>query len=159
MNSIHILSGKVRTGKSARLLNWTQKTKSCAGILTLSINDKKYILDIASGEKRVLQSDLEIENNAVIKVGSYYFLRETFEWAKQMLLKAHNEHPQWFIIDEIGYLELNGSGFEPIITRLLPEIENNLLLVVREKLLERVTDHFKLKKYGKIFISERLPNE
>ena len=157
MNNIHILSGKVRSGKSTRLLDWYKKTSSCGGIITPLINGKKYIMNIESGEQRLLQGTGK-ENKNVIKTGNYYLLRETLEWAKNALFEANKTCPQWIVIDEIGYLELNNDGLEPAISRLLPEIEGNILLVIRERLVEKAVNHFQLYKYGKINISEQAPD-
>ena len=159
MNNIYIFSGKVQSGKSARLLEWSKRTPSCAGILTPSINGKKYIVDISDGEKKALQISGEMKNSDVIKVGRYFFSQEAFEWSKKRLLRACKNDPQWLVIDEIGYLELKGGGFEPAVTQILPEIENNLLLVIRDKLVRRVIEHFKLENYGNLIISGKLPDE
>ncbi len=158
MNNIHIFRGKIHSGKSTRLQQWTDKTDNCLGVITLSISDKKYIMDIGNGEKRMLQIENETHAKDFVKVGNFIFLNDTFDWAKQILLRAHKKKPRWLIIDEIGHLELNGQGFEPVVSQLLPVLDSNLLFVVRERLTKRVINHFNLKDFGKIIISEKLPD-
>ena len=56
--------------------------------------------------------------------------------------------PKWLVIDEIGPLELRGGGLEPMVGKILNEYKrtknNRLIIVVRENLLEKVIEHYKL---------------
>ena len=158
MNNIYILSGKVHSGKSKQLLEWSNKLSSAAGVVSPVTTGKKHIRNISSGEERILQVDSPIANKKIITVGNYFFIEETFAWARGILLQSNRSCPQWIIIDEIGYLELNGSGLEPAISQILPEIKHNVLIVIREKLIEKTIARFQLDKYGTIMISEKLPD-
>ena len=89
----------------------------------------------------------ENENETVVKIGNYKFLKESFEWAEKELLKAREFKPQWLIIDEIGPLELQGQGFDKVIKQLLilSELsETNFVLVVRENLIDDVISNYNL---------------
>ena len=53
------------------------------------------------------------------------------------------------MIDEIGPLELNGDGLEPVISEIvnwLDTFEGKLVLVVRDKLINDVIKKYKLEE-------------
>jgi nucleoside-triphosphatase THEP1 len=52
--------------------------------------------------------------------------------------------PGWLVVDEIGPLELKGQGFHDVLRELLQKRKENIILVVREGLVQQVTEHFKI---------------
>ena len=65
-----------------------------------------------------------------------------------MLLQSSRQKPEWLIVDEAGFLELDGRGLEPALTESLrlnsDNAPANIVFVVRESLVSRMAAHFKL---------------
>ena len=78
-----------------------------------------------------------------LEIGKYKFSAISFEKAITQTIKSIELHPNFIVVDEIGKLELNGLGFHRLIIELL-QIETNLILVVRNSLVEEVKAHYKL---------------
>ena len=147
MKKIFLLTGPKNSGKSTRLMNWVQQKNNIIGIICLRDKGKRELYSIGSN----IFKEFEVDNdsNPVVKIGNYYFLKESFGWAENELLKAREFNPQWLVIDEIGPLELQGKGFDKVIRQLLPgpELkETNLLLVIRESLVVDVIAYYNFDK-------------
>ncbi|MFA4923843.1 MAG: nucleoside-triphosphatase [Ignavibacteriaceae bacterium] len=146
MNDIFIYTGEKGVGKSTSLQEIFLQKQNVCGILQPRINGVKYLVDIVSGEKRRLEIDSHVPEEKVIPIGNYFFLEETFLWGKQKLSEAILTTNNLLIIDEIGPLELNGSGLEPVLSEIIFKgitLKKKLLLVIRPKLVEEVKE-----KYG-----------
>jgi nucleoside-triphosphatase THEP1 len=60
----------------------------------------------------------------------------------------------WLVVDEIGPLELEGKGLEPAITQIFSERDNfrgNILCVVRNSILEKFIQHYRIENSYEIF--------
>ena len=151
MNKIYIITGKTKSGKSTRLMEWalTDKIGYREGIIAPVISRKKYLFSTLSNQSKVL----EIQDNKVdnIEIGRYVFDPAVFAWAREQLFLALATSPRFLLIDEIGYLELKGRGLEPAFSAILNEFEKNkkfsLVLVIRETLLEKICEFYQLKNY------------
>lgn len=143
---IYILSGKVNSGKTTAISEWSKKIFNCGGILQPKINGKRFLVDIRTGEKKLLSVSDQTAKRDVISVGKYSFSYSAFDWAQKVLRKEMVNEPPWLIIDEYGKLELKGLGLEPVIGMLIDSISKSkrtdLIIVIREYLV----DNF-LKKY------------
>jgi len=148
--TIHILTGPVKSGKTTRLIAWIRYHEHCAGILAPVIDEKKYLYSIHHEQELPLEGDSGTPGQKRIDIGRYSFLLSSFEWARKELLTALNLNPRWFIIDEIGPLELAGKGLEPAVSTILNKFErakdHQLILVIRETLLEQVVSHYQLEE-------------
>jgi nucleoside-triphosphatase THEP1 len=139
MAKIYLLTGPINSGKSTRLLNWASKQKSITGIICLRENGKRILYSIYSKSYHEFETDDCQEK--VLKIGRYKFLQKSFLWGEQELTNSIGARSQWIVIDEIGPLELQGKGFFRITKRLISDEElkdSNLLLVVREQLVDEV---------------------
>lgn len=147
---IFILSGPVQTGKTTRLLNWVQNQDSVDGIIAPVIDDKRHLLHLSSGLQKQLEASANEPDNKIVKIGKFRFNTDVFSWACNRLNESISSSPLWLIIDEIGPLELSGKGLAPALTRVLnhPDKIGNLILVIREQLVEQVTDHFQLNRFA-----------
>lgn len=144
MNNIFILTGKIQTGKTTRLMLWAISQKNIDGILQPIIDGKRFIYHIRSRSLKPLETESK-EN--IISIGKYNFSNETFDWSKQILNDALISNNEWIIIDEIGPLELNGKGLEPTISRIIDikdKLESKILFVVREEILDKFVGRYKL---------------
>ena len=147
MKTIYFLTGPKNSGKSTRLLNWSKKQKNIIGIICPRDSGKRELYSILSNETRMLEA--EDKNQEILQIGQYNFLAESFRWAENELMKSVEIIPKWIVIDEIGPLELLSKGFYKATKNLIdnPElIETNLMLVVRDTLVEDIIKFFSLNK-------------
>ncbi|MFA6979302.1 MAG: nucleoside-triphosphatase [Ignavibacteriaceae bacterium] len=159
MNNVVIYTGEKGVGKSAYLQEiFLQKLNVC-GILQPRINGIKYLVDVVSGEKRKLELESVALEEKVITIGTYTFSEETFLWGKKKLIEAIASGNNLVIIDEIGPLELRGSGLEPVLFGIIFKAiasEKKLLLVVRPTLVEEVNEKYGLLNPVVIHYGEKL---
>ena len=91
------------------------------------------------------------DNEKDIRVGTYRFSATAFEWAKELLCPTPDVNYDYFIVDEIGKLELKNTGLEPAITNVFQffgkKKRTTVIAVVRESLQEEVIDSYDLKNY------------
>ena len=148
MKKILLYTGPVQSGKSSRLLSFVQNRNDVGGILSLVIDGKKYLYDISSGKKKLLEADSREKEINIVTVGRYKFKTEVFEWGRSILKKASTEKYNYIVIDEIGSLELEGKGLSPIADEIISKYftySPKILLVVRESLVGKFLHHYKLK--------------
>jgi nucleoside-triphosphatase THEP1 len=149
MAQIYIYSGPTHSGKTSRLETWIGKIQSIDGILMPTIDNKRYIKYIHTGEVELLETDTN-NPDLVQRIGNYRFENEVFQKAQNYLLDLIHKRLEWIIIDEVGFLELDGQGFEPAVSKVIQEVETkqniNLLLVIRDYLKDQILDFYKLDK-------------
>ena len=112
---IFLITGEVNSGKSTYLYDIFQqyKDRSPSGIIAPGVFDNGVktgydVIDLATGERKRLAVSSPPEE-AYFKVGRYYFLKKSFEFAKEALTALK---PDGIVfIDEIGPLELAGEGY------------------------------------------------
>jgi len=140
---LFILEGPVKSGKTTLLSNWINGREDVDGILAPVINGERCLLHISSLESHPLESPANKKDQ--VKIGRFTFSQKVFLWAQERLSTIDSLNINWLVIDEIGPLELQGYGFEPAITSLLrrySQTEINILMVIREGLVEKVLDHY-----------------
>lgn len=151
---IFIVTGPVHTGKTTRLMHWAASQTKIEGIFQPVIDDKRFIYHIASRTLKSLEVPSSAKDENTIKIGNYRFSKDTFEWSKKILLDSSPKDLEWLVIDEIGPLELDGNGLEPAISSILSKRENvsaKIVCVVREEILQKFIDHYKLHSSYEIF--------
>lgn len=94
--------------------------------------------------------EAELNEKNIQQVGRYTFSGSAFDWANKVLLQtAQLPEIKLLVIDEIGPLELQGKGLAPafdyIINNLRPD--QNLVLVIREKIAESIIMLYNLNQY------------
>lgn len=148
-----ILTGEQGSGKTTwltRLITALLERKiSVDGLLSLRENRgenhfRQVNQRIATGEQHALNTTEEI--SGVVRVGKFTFYDDAFDWAGQQLSDAAKDQ-EWFILDEIGPLEMQGKGYTPALTEIFSagEIPAQVLFTVRPGLLDEL-DTF-LQKY------------
>ena len=151
MKNIHILTGKIKSGKTTRLMLWASSQKNIDGILQPVIEGKRFIYHL--GSKTLKQLEIADEANAV-QIGNYKFSGTVFSWSQNVIVSCLQKDLDWLVIDEIGPLELEGKGLEPAITQIFSERDNfrgNILCVVRNSILEKFIQHYRIENSYEIF--------
>ena len=144
--SITILTGPVHSGKTTYLKTSYEGKKNVYGILTPIINGQRVFLNIATGEIFPMEA---FEEEATLAVGKYLFSKESFLKATTILTQALKQKEGTLMLDEVGPLELRGSGFYKIVREMVAD-KNSLLekmVVVRESILQDVIHFFQIKNY------------
>lgn len=143
-NKIHIVTGKIQSGKTTRLFEFIKDHKLVDGLLAPIVNDKRKLFHIYSKELKELE--VSYADTSTISVGKYRFLKETFVWGNTKLIESYNRVPEWLIIDEIGKLELIGKGLDPAVHQIINSTNNStkIVLVIRDYLLDEVIKRYNL---------------
>jgi len=147
LKKLLIYTEPVKSGKSTRLLSFVQNRKDVGGILSPLIEGKKYLYDISSGKKKLLEADSKEKEVNIVTVGRYKFQKKVFEWANEVLQKASEGNYSYLIIDEIGPLEFRGEGLSPVadeIIRNYNSCNSKIIVVFREHLTSQFLEYFKL---------------
>ncbi len=152
--SIILFSRPVRSGKTTELMLWCDQHKDAQGIL-MPDNGNRKIMNVRTKELFDIEcADPSKTKDPLISVGKYFFYTEAFEKANSILLEALAQKPSWLIIDEAGKLELDGKGFYPAIEKIIPLYkisgEGNLLITVRDSLVEKFVEQFDIRDHSLI---------
>ena len=149
--SIYIFTGEIKSGKTTRLQKFISENPCTDGILAPVINGKKHLVRIKTNETKLLDHDGVDKSVTLTKICSYDFIKSVFDWGQKELYDAYLQEPSWLIIDEIGPLELKGEALEPMVSKILNDgkpADTKIILVVRNFLLEKVIEHYKLHSKG-----------
>lgn len=131
-----IVTGKVGIGKTTVCHKVIQMAKSlgyrCAGILTpKAADDGIVILDIQTGKRQTLASISNIYEGP--RIGKYFFNPDAIEFGIRAIGRGISS--DILLVDEIGYLELQGKGFARALELIAAGRVKNSILVVRRELL------------------------
>jgi len=135
-----IITGSVGIGKTTvckKLLELARKDGyTCGGILTpkaIDGNNVKGIeaIDIQTGERECLAALEDIYDGP--RIGRYFFNPEGISFGAKAIEKGASA--DIFIVDEIGYLELQGGGFACAIAKVRAKKMANSILVIRKELV------------------------
>ncbi|MES2772545.1 MAG: nucleoside-triphosphatase [Bacteroidota bacterium] len=144
---ILIVSAAKHSGKTTRLIHWCQDRNDVFGILTPVVDGRRVFVDAHT--KETFRMEATETETSILEVGKYRFSKASFARASSIMLDALQQENGFLIIDEIGPLELRGSGFSETITRILEDERNGveIIIVVREELLEQVIRRFGLDRF------------
>jgi len=143
---IYVVTGKIKSGKTTKLFNFSNKQETVDGILAPIVNGIRYLYHIES--KKLIEYEVENSTHETISVGKYFFKKKSFYWANNILVKSYRQKPNWLIIDEVGKLELLHEGLYPSIKEILnckTNLDTKIVLVIRDYLLEEAIEFLKIK--------------
>ncbi|MFN4082310.1 MAG: nucleoside-triphosphatase [Bacteroidia bacterium] len=146
-NKIYIVSEPIQSGKTTMIWQWINNftEKSVGGILTPDIDGFRKLLDLETGKVYNLQ--LPSYQNG-LAIGRFVFDNVVFKTARQIILTAKSGKFKWFVIDEIGRLEIDQkNGLEPAISEVIKYFKETpsptrLILVIRDYLLNDALKHY-----------------
>ncbi|MBU0559350.1 MAG: nucleoside-triphosphatase [Bacteroidetes bacterium] len=151
MAEVIIISDKIKTGKTTRLMRWCSEQKNIDGILQPVIEGKRFFYRISSRTLKQLEVD---EGKNVTEIGKYKFSNDAFDWARKILIESFETNIDYLTIDEVGPLELKGKGLEPAVSKIISNrnvFQGKMIFVVRENILAQFLEHYKLADEYKIF--------
>ena len=159
-NNIYILTGPIRSGKTTQLQQWLATGIQAAGILTPDVKGTRMLYDIAAAKYHAFEVD-ETYGAEKVSIGRFLFARNAFTQGREILGRPLLPQTEWMVIDEVGKLEIEqGEGWEPMVLRLVAGYKadlykRNLLLVIRDSLLEKALYKYDLK--DRALIIHQLP--
>lgn len=141
-----IISGARNSSKTTTLKRLLSSSENnfLGYICENSDNKKKlYLRNLLDNKKiDILQTD-EIINSE--RIGRYYIIPNSFEESRKVLLdqiEKIKEEDFIVVLDEIGALELSGSGYDALIKDLI-KINKDLIICVRDTFVEDVCEKYK----------------
>ncbi|MFP4376616.1 MAG: nucleoside-triphosphatase [Spirochaetales bacterium] len=147
---IKIVTGSIRSGKTTSLERWLRSAGAdgVAGFLTPDGRDGRKVLRfIPTGETLPFETPCDSPEQTV-DIGPFCFLASTFEYARTTLQRVATTPVRLAVVDELGKLELRGSGFEPALSRLISAYrelpEHLLVLVIRDFLIGPARERYGL---------------
>ena len=138
---VFLLTGPIRSGKTSSLLKWIEGRTDVSGILTPLVDGKRVFMNIET--KEIFPMEASSDETKKLVIGKYEFSKKNFNKAIEIVQSAIS-NKGWLIVDEIGPLELKGEGFHDVLKKLLSEYRGNLLLVIRDNLVDEVVRYFKI---------------
>ena len=151
--SIFIFSRPIHSGKTTELLQWVHHQNNIAGILMPDMDGSRKFLNVDTEEVFDAEClDIATTKLAITSIGKFNFYADAFEKGNFVLLHALSQNISWLVIDEVGKLELAGKGFYISVAEAIKMYSNkdkpgNLLITVRDSLLQEVISFFGIKNY------------
>lgn len=157
---VKIVTGKINSFKTTRLKKYYELTKIGDGFIALkTMKDNlvyKYdLVQLSDGLviPFIIRDIFDDNKKEVLyKLGPYNFYKEAFEIVEEKIEEFIIKGIEPIFLDEISLLELSDLGFNKVLKKLLDK-EIDLCLVIREDLLDKVLEKFKIKNY-EIFMGE-----
>lgn len=142
-----IFTGKINSGKTTSLLEWSKNKEDVFGYLQIKKENERYFYNLT--DKNIKQ--LTVSDNGsseVIKVGNYIFNKKVFdEINKEIMQNLCIKDKGYLIIDEWGYLELENSGNHNAVKYILENTSKTnlvIIVVVREQLVTKFIEKYSI---------------
>lgn len=151
---VYIITGGRNQGKTTLLGNVVKVLQEheleTIGFLSEMISDdpgkREYFLtNINTGNQQLLCSTETYPGWK--KFGRFSFNPVVVELGNDILLNNYSPRPDFYIIDEVGKLEIEGEIWEKAINTLLKSDDIKLIWTTRDSNLADVVKHFKLLNY------------
>lgn len=148
---VHIVAGAINSGKTTKLQEIFKKCPTGDGfILSKNFHDGhnigQQILRLSTGEHLPFSYRipyLPCNWDHIYTYKDYSFSRSGFAFAASIIYELIEKKVSPVFMDEIGPLELMGTGFHDLFKNLL-KMNGDIYIAVRETLLHNVMDHFRI---------------
>jgi len=142
---IRILTGPIRNYKTTTLLQWALHRNDVGGVLTPDCGEWRCLYNVKEKFSIPWQKE-SIDAPTDVQIGRFIFDQLAFDtaitWLNQHLIDPSINK---IILDEIGPLELKGKGWHDWLhSALLKLKDKELILVVRESIVNDVISHFEM---------------
>jgi nucleoside-triphosphatase THEP1 len=150
---VFIITGDIAAGKTTFCNELIQHLQSknipTGGILSERIiQDNETIgydlIDISTGNSMIFLR--KNEGTSTSKIGRFEINTEAVEQGRNILLSRNQAKNTIVIIDEVGWLEIQGNGWAQSIELLKSQLDITLVLSIRTEFVSAVIDKFKLEK-------------
>jgi nucleoside-triphosphatase THEP1 len=147
-SNIIIFTGPVKSGKTTFLVNMLKSRNDCGGFLTPDINGRRHFFRLDTKECLPFELEKPSDGKQIVEVGPYQFDKNIFDLGNHLISNFYNNKHKFFVIDEVGKLELRGEGFDLSLNKILPLYslydDTLLILIVRDYLVHEVVERYKL---------------
>lgn len=150
---VKIVTGKINSLKTTRMESLYQKSMIGDGFIARKVMKDnlviRYDLIRLSDQKKfpyIIRDSYIGSEEVLFKMGPYCFLTSAFALVESEVQRFIKEGVSPIYLDEISLLELKDLGYHRILKDLLDK-KIDLVLVIREDLLERVLQKYKIDEY------------
>ena len=164
VDGVFFLTGEVNSGKTSVLSGWwvdlyRGRGKRIGGVLAPAnwkggTKVSYDIVDLSTGERRLMASLKTIKDGE--RIGRFWFSRKGILLGNNAI-KSLNADWDIGIVDEVGPLELEGSGLAKGFREMLEHPPKKLIVVVRNTLLEDVARSFGIRDFRCLSIESDPP--
>ena len=146
---VYLVTGRIHSGKTTKMIDLYHRHSAGDGFVALKTLSgdqvEKYdamrlktqeVWPLAVHEKRI-QPDFPV----AFRIGPYHFRLDTVEKISAMMREMIHLRIQPLFLDELGELELSGSGYADVVTEMVAS-GLDLYLSVRDDLAMRIIARF-----------------
>lgn len=152
---VFILTGHIGQGKTTFIQkiveNFQSKGIAVGGIYSPRVMEGETtvgydIIDINTTEKEVFLRQNTLDDN--MKIGRFNINLQGLQKGVKAIKDSNNTaNTQIVVIDEVGLLELQNQGWAGNIEELVRSSQNHILLVIRDRFVEKVIEKWELNNY------------
>jgi len=148
---VFIISGKQGEGKTSRLIEVVELLRKAGkkpvgfvadGSWKDGLRDSFTIRNIQSGASTPMCRSTRVEGWQ--KEGRFYFNPQAIDSGNKWLSQIETHKADFTVVDEMGIFELDGKIWHPLFQRLLDDAHCPLIITVRESIVEKLIDKYKL---------------
>ena len=151
---VKIITGKINSGKTTMLLNQYRKNYTGDGFVAIKkIQDQEvygYTILRLSDNKTypwmIRQNHYHQEFSNAGTFGPFYINLDIVPLLERVVDELIKQQASPIYLDEVGVLEMNGGGYHNALKKVLSS-KLDLVLAIREDLVEPVTSHFGINDY------------
>ena len=160
---LYIIQGKINQGKTQEILSIYNQDKQGDGFVSkkIFINQTDFIgyeiVRLSTGEKMPLaykSQHVPSHWEKIDQCGPFSFSKAAFMFAEHIIDDIIDRHIDPVYIDEIGPLELDGSGFSTILEKILNS-QRNVYITVRNHCVKDVINKFNIRDHRIIMLNEK----
>lgn len=141
-NPSYLITGPRQVGKSTlccKLMEYLHgRGASIGGVITIQ-NDSRSFYLLGDQQKIPFEASSDEE---YIPIGKYRIHKGNMEHTKLRIIADLDK--DYLFLDEVGILELTGSGFYPVLDQVLSR-KDGTILVVRESIINQFLSEFSIK--------------
>ena len=160
---VKIITGKINSTKTTRIKNHYLTHKKGDGIISQKIMIDKNVFGYSAVRlsdnlefpfmihetfyKKDLHQNGDIfDNNICGQIGPYMIYQKGIKKVNAVYKELFKKKVSPLYFDEIGKLEIQGSGFYKILKKAIKK-DINLIITVREDLIEEIVDKLNISNY------------
>ncbi len=151
---VKIITGKINSGKTTMLLNQYRKNHTGDGFVAIkNIHEQEVygytILRLSDNNTypwMIRQNHYHQEFSNAGIFGPFYINLDIVPLLERVVDELIKQQASPIYLDEVGVLEMNGGGYHNALKKVLSS-KLDLVLAIREDLVQPVTSHFAITDY------------
>lgn len=151
---LHIVTGKINSGKTTKLHNIYKESLIGDGFISKKNMDGSNvhsydIVKLSTNESKLFVIHENFFNNnqeVACTIGPYHFLKDTLTYIEQEIKSMIKNNLKRIYLDEIGMLEMYDQCFHQIFKKLL-ESNLDIYVAIREDLIDKIMNKYRITEY------------